>query len=289
MKLPPPWTEDPVLSTQRFTNVYRELDPGTRYEIECILEAKAPVKDRVFNTMIYRLIGRAETHRELGFQNVDSFSSDHMVATLRRIRARGGSPFTGAYLVAGYSSEGSSEKAVNVARLFARLQAHFELFFHRLFTARDSQGAYEALRAESGFGNFLAYQVLVDLLYPLRSTGGRPLLGFSQDEWAAAGPGAQRGLALLVEPDSATELDSMRWLRVNQRAEFLRLGIDFPFLTDEHGREVEISLANIQNCLCEFYKYIKIREGRGRGRRRFSPQPHEIARQRTLASFFERV
>src|SRR6476661_7646069 len=63
----PPWTDDLILRHQRFTNVYRELDPGTRYVIECVLELDAPRPDKLFNVMLYRLVGRSDTHAELGF------------------------------------------------------------------------------------------------------------------------------------------------------------------------------------------------------------------------------
>jgi hypothetical protein len=138
---------------------------------------------------------------------------------------------------------------------------------------------YEVLASAHGFGNFLAYQVLVDLLYPLDAFGGKPLLLYSHDDWSAAGPGAQRGIGMLLAPGVKVEhLAVMRWLREHQRAEFARLGLRFPFLTERDGRERELSLANIQNCLCEFHKFIKISEGTGRGRRKFAPanQPHVV-------------
>jgi hypothetical protein len=36
-KLPPPWTDDSMLREYKFTNVFRDLDPGTRYVIEKII------------------------------------------------------------------------------------------------------------------------------------------------------------------------------------------------------------------------------------------------------------
>ena len=182
---------------------------------------------------------------------------------------------------------GSSDKAVNVSRVFGLLRQNFLGFFSQLIRSNSSSEAYAAIRGQVGFGNFLAYQVLVDLLYPSSRDGGKPLLPFSHDDWAAAGPGAQRGIEVLCPDHTAPDLEVMRWLRWNQRAEFARLGLSFPFVQDANGREVEISLANIQNCLCEFYKYTKIKEGRGRGRRLFRPRPWEKVRQSTLIPFFQ--
>jgi len=61
----------------------------------------------------------------------------------------------------------------------------------------------------------------------------------------------------------------MRWLRQNQQQEIDRLNLDFPYLETESGELLELSLANIQNCLCEFYKYHKILNSNGRARRCF--------------------
>src|SRR6185436_19629098 len=53
----PPWTTDLVFATNRFTNVYRELDPGTIYAHECI----AKCDDRrhaVWWAVVYRMLNR---------------------------------------------------------------------------------------------------------------------------------------------------------------------------------------------------------------------------------------
>jgi hypothetical protein len=272
-KLPPPWTQDLVMQRERFTNVYRELDPGTQYAIQRILEVDAPKADKIFNVMLYRLIGRAETHAEIGFQRLQSFDPTHLERTLKSIRDdKDEPPFTAAYMVSAYVKMGSYEKIENVVRLFAQLHRDFASFHARIESCTRADAVYDVLRSAYGFGNFLAYQVLVDLLYPLRAYVRAPLLPYSHDDWASAGPGARRGIEMLLQEDArVSHLDVMRWLRRHQLSEFGRLGLEFPYLVDGQGKQIEISLANIQNCLCEFHKYVKISEGTGRGRRKFTP------------------
>ena len=272
-RLPPPWTEDSIMRDERFTNVYRELDPGTQYVINEILEIDAPKPDKIFNTMLYRLIGRSETHAAIGFQHLKSFDPQYLEHSLKRLRDMKGIPvFTAAYMVSGYTLMGSRDKVENIARLFALLHSEFDIFYNRIIPCTDSAQVYEVIRSACGFGNFLAYQVLVDLLYPLKVYTWTPLLPYSHDDWASAGPGAQRGISMLLkEGMKANHLEVMRWLRFNQKAEFDRLNLEFPYLVNHEDRNVEISLANIQNCLCEFHKYVKISEGTGRGRRKFAP------------------
>lgn len=271
-RLPAPWTSDPVMQAERFTNIYRELDPGTQYVINAILERDAGKDDKIFNTMIYRLIGRAETHQALGFQQLADFDPAAMRATLRHIRDdEGKPPFTAAYMVSGYTSMGTHDKIDNIVRLFTLLQMDFAPFYQRIAASTSSEQVYEILRTAHGFGNFLAYQVMVDLLYPLQRDGGAPLLPFTHDDWASAGPGAQRGIKMLLITDQpADHLAVMRWLRANQDEEFARLGLAFPYLREPNGQPRPISLANIQNCLCEFHKYVKISNGTGKGRRKFT-------------------
>lgn len=269
---PPPWTADEILRTERFTNVYRELDPGTQYAIREILERHAPRPDKIFNVMVYRLIGRVETHQALGFQYLANFDPGHVENTLKWLRSGGRAPFTAAYMVSAYASMGSADKVENVVRLFANLHCHFDDLYTQITTSGNLADTHAVLKSVYGFGNFLAYQVLVDLLYPLCVYGGHGLLPYSHDEWASAGPGAKRGIAMLLRKRGrASNLSVMRWLREHQWQEFARLNLDFPYLLDLGCQPVPISLANIQNCLCEYHKYVKIREGTGRGRRKFMP------------------
>jgi hypothetical protein len=276
--LPPPWTNDETLRTERFTNVYRELDPGTKYVIEQILELDKAPSDKIFNTMLYRLIGRSETHASIGFQHLNTFSSEHIVDTLKHIRdVEQGSPFTGAYMVSAYTKMGSRDKAENIAKLFGKLHKQFGVLYEEIDQSTSSEEVYNIIRKPYGFGNFLAFQVLVDLLYPLKINNNKPLLPFSHNDWASAGPGAQKGIKILIRDGiKVDDLDVMRWLTDNQIQQFNKHEIEFPFLKSSSGEIQLITLANIQNCLCEFHKYVKIREKTGRGRRKFNPPSEQL-------------
>jgi hypothetical protein len=270
---PRPWTTNEVLQTNRFTNIYRELDPGTQYAIREILEKDEPRADKVFNLMLYRLIGRSETHAFVGFQRLSDFSAKRLESRLKQLRDEIGKPvFTAAYMVSGYTSMGTRDKVTNVVRLFERIHSRFDDLMAALDDARSPEEAYRVLRTAQGLGTFLAYQVLVDLLYPLKSNHGKGLLPFSHEDWAEAGPGARAGIRMLLRSSTSPDhLSVMRWLRDNQDVELARLGLTFPFLKTESGIPIKITLANIQNSLCEFHKFVKITDGTGRGRRKFVP------------------
>lgn len=274
LRQPPPWTSDPVLEKTHFTNVYRELDPGTQYAIENILEQEEPRPDKVFNVMVYRLIGRSETHAALGFMNLGRFDPTDFEGRLKRLRKSGHPVFTGAYMVSGYTQMGSHDKVENVARIFGSISATFPTFYDQLVSSKDAPHAFWTIKTQPGFGTFLAFQVLVDLLYPLKAYQGRPVLEVDDCDWAVAGPGALRGIRMLLRSNvRKSPLAVMRWLRDMQDEGFERLGLRFPFLEDTRGGRMAISLANVQNCLCEFHKYVKVRDGTGRARLKFSRRP----------------
>lgn len=265
----PPWTEDEILQQNRFTNVYRRLDPGTQYVIQEILEKDASKQNKIFNVMVYRLIGRLKTHEYLGFLSLEDFNAVDFEEKLKHRRDKQNETvFTGAYMVAGYSQMGSSDKVENIAALFSEIASDTE-YFDQLCASNSIEEAYDIILSQPGFGNFLAYQVLVDLLYPVEYHDGQPVLPFSANEWSSPGPGAIKGLKRLANMNEINRLDVMEWLHGNQHQEFERLNLPFPYLLDGQGEKVELTLADIQNCLCEFYKYHKILNSEGRARRRF--------------------
>ena len=263
--MPPPWTNDPILRTEFITNVYRELDPGTQHIMTTVLQTEESVEDKVFNVMVYRLLGsRIETQKELGFLNHDRpLLVEYIEQTLKGIKERGTAPFGDAYRTAAYTDMGTKDKITNVARLCGQLASQVPQVWAELQVAINPEAAFKILNGIKGFGEFLAYQIMVDYLYPAPFD---PILPFDQETWVMAGPGARRGLWQLLRPGMKPNslLEVMKWLRDNQFSEFERLGLEFPYLRDETkdgSPIIPISLCNVQSCLCEFFKYSRIWTG----------------------------
>ncbi len=58
-KLPLPWTDDQILREYKFTNVFRDLDPGTIYITDRIIPVlKGDTSNLLFNLIIYRLFNK---------------------------------------------------------------------------------------------------------------------------------------------------------------------------------------------------------------------------------------
>ena len=265
----PPWTDDPILQRIKFTNIYRELDPGTMYSIYEIMNKPFPAADRIFNVMMYRLMVKISTYDSWGFHTLAQFNEEEFDEHLRQIYNTGEPVFGNAYLISPYSSMGSEYKFRNVSRLFGLIHRNFGWFYDRLVEAQTLQKAFQVINAQYGFGPFLAYQVCVDLMYPLPWHKGRSILKFSPDDWVKLGPGAKRGFSR-VSP-SHDQAGGLRALRFAQKEEFERLGLDFPYLHDKEGNPQEINLANMQNCFCEFHKYRSMQDGTGKSQRLYIP------------------
>lgn len=259
-----PWTKDWILQRNKFTNIYRELDPGTQFCQEHILDANVDSRAKAFNALLYRVIGRAETLALLGLTEPRAYRVADLDSRLRRIgKVSAEKLFTGAYLVHPYHWMGGPDKINNVARLFGEIAADWDSTWDALMQARNSREAFLVLRGLKGIGDFLAYQALVDCQYPFANQD-KGVLPFSNDDWAKAGPGALKGLGLVF----GSPKDELRKMKALRDMHVEALPEDFPFLDRGNGPE-QISLANIQNCLCEYHKYAKIQDGTGQARKSY--------------------
>lgn len=259
----PPWTGDPILQVEFITNVYRVLDPGTRYLIDNILATDGEPDDEstVFNIMLYRLMGSVpETHRHLGLLAPRTFDPEAVVARLRELPQEH-RIFGDAYRVASYHDEGGADKAENVARMFAYLAGGMAETTRRIKSSRRVIEVYKVFEDLKGFGDFLSHQATVDLLYP--NATGYKIVPFTDDEFAKAGPGARKGIWTLIREDvkPANMTLPMEWLRDHQQDEFDRLGIRFPYLESADGEPQLMSVCDVQASLCEFYKYHRLWSG----------------------------
>jgi hypothetical protein len=267
------WTDDPIIRTEFITNMYRELDPGTAYVLSDILTLPKP-EDRVFHVLMYRLMGsQADTHRRLiaATPTAKSFTTDKYLAALEGIEK--GKLFGDAYRVAGYEKHGGATKAENVGIMFADIAKSIPSIYKDLKAATHAREAYEVIKSIEGFGEFLAHQVTVDLLYAEPTTGDA-VLPFGDDSWAFPGPGARNGIWTMLRPGIKPRslLIVMEWLRDHQQEYFNQHGLEFPTLLNADGSQKWLSVCNIQSTLCEFYKYVRLWDGSTKSAvRRYQP------------------
>lgn len=257
LQLDRPWTTDRTLNYEFITNAYRELDPGTEYVIDSVGSADESHIDKVFNIMVYRLMGsQVTTHANLGFLHHDNFSVKRY---MRQMGQLNGNAFGDAYRVAGYG-EGAGSKIENVGVLLKELSTQLPEWYRRMINSPNAKELYKVFVNIPGFGTFLSNQCMVDVLM-LDEMSDERIWSFGTDEWCEPGPGAKRGMAKLLAPGvkPANLHMVMAWLRDAQTAEFDRLGLRFPYLLNQDDSPKLLTICNIQTTLCEFSKYVRSR------------------------------
>ena len=260
--LPPPWTADPILATYRFCCARREDDRVTRWVRDHV---RAPHADHPLLWLMLclcRQVNWPETLAELirtdgAWPGHDSFSPARLAEVLRIRRARGDKLYTGAYVIPAPSELGADKQAYIAEQVVGapyrdRARAAAEGWFRGSLEA-----AHARLRAYRGWGNFLAYQAVVDMRFCDRLLAGAPDVA----SWAAAGPGTMRGLNRLHGRALEAAIPQPQAL-VEMRAIHARV---------ERETGVAIDLSDVPNVLCETDKYLRVQREEGRPRAKYVP------------------
>jgi len=112
LRLPFPWTDDPILSSKRFTNVKREDDATTRWmrlHWTGPNAANADVGETIFNCALFRYFGTPELAARLTWVR-DAWCPGEVVLQAVKLRATGHHAFTRAYCKPHYNSESTDAK-----------------------------------------------------------------------------------------------------------------------------------------------------------------------------------
>jgi hypothetical protein len=270
----PPWTEDPVLASHHFCNVYRELDRGTEYIIDILSQIEHGY-DALWNILVYRYFNSIPAFEFLRDDKPyllwdEPWNHREQAGYLKYWeRNDHGQVFTSAFTVTGVKFGGYTDKISNVCFLMELIQHKVPDIVARLEEAENFEKAYRSFLGVSGYGRFLAFQVAVDWAYYDRR--------LDRNSFAEAGPGCINGLKWLYPTIKGTKAyhEAIHALADQQEAYFRDYGMLFPY-----WQGTRIVASDIENCLCEFSKYMKLRMGkkpdgspvRGRGRvRRFDP------------------
>lgn len=265
---PPPWTSDKILREVFFTNVYRELDEGTLYLLENVID-KGSESDELFEIMVYRLFNNRDTYDAMKRNGRVYGDWEHwkeIACYLESFQKKTREPvFTKAHMTTGIKWGGFADKISNVCWLFHEHWMQKQCTYKDLIEATSLEDLTKRLATCKGFGMFTGYEVATDMGYSKR------LQRFSEDDWANPGPGCRKAIDVLM-PDRAglgiSYQQVIRNLRENQREYFEITGNDFRFLEDR-----ELTMRNIEHSLCEYYKYYRGVTG-GKTRRKYHLKKH---------------
>ena len=253
-----PWTDNPILQNYKFTNVRREHDKTTIRLLNLLEDNKdASYGNKIMNIILFRLFNKIETSELIDWVDFAHYDEAYLRARLADVKP-GFVYFTNAFYTTGmrqgfrkcYPDE--KFEPIVIANVCNDMKREVVGAIKR---AKTPQEVIDALQMFNGIGNFLSYQMFVDLTY-------LPEFPWSENEFVVSGPGCIAGLTELFEDRGGLTFDELLfWLRDNcpiTREECMELMVDLP----EEDRVM--NLMSLENCMCELSKYIRAVEGTGR-------------------------
>lgn len=274
---PSPWTDDAILQTFKFCNVYRAADRVSQYMIRevCYHAESCTPEDRLFQIVAFRTFSKIETWRSvravLGrYPTLDDLADGSFGKALEFTKAANGGLYTGAFILCATDAYGQGVKHLNHIELFRHMFL-VESLGKQLLEAASLRQIYDLLHRFPLMGDFMSYQTAIDLNYS-------DLINFSENEFTQAGPGALRGIKkCFADLGDYKPSDIIMWMVENQEKEFARLGLPFNGLW---GRP--IYAIDCQGLFCETDKYCReaapeLASSRKRIKARFTRSTEPIA------------
>ncbi len=271
-----PWSDDPILETYKFCNVFRAADRVSQYMIREVAgggEAET-VEDRIFGIVAFRTFSNERTwdgvRRYLGGRpRLAHLDDGSFEAALDAVRSENGGLYTGAFILCATKAFGFDEKHRNHVGLFKHMFLESDAA-NRLLAANSLAAVVSILESFPLMGPFMAYQTAIDLCYS-------DLFPFSENDYTQAGPGALRGLKkAFSDLGDFSPAEAIRWMVDQQADEFDRLQLPFGGL---FGRPLHA--IDCQGLFCELDKYCReavpeLKSARSRIKARFSPSAEAL-------------
>lgn len=280
LKQKAPWTNNPILLQYKFCNIRREHDRQSQYLIKNISTNPClSIEDKIVNSFYFRAWNNWDTMKDLGGPwPAKSLYSSQMKEQVRPIYQKlatedpdrkwwssaynqGGTKQAWGYPNPNRKVDKEDYIPLRVFHIGPWLKEHNTI--EKLLNASDQKVAFEAIREIQGFADFLAYQIFVDLTYIED-------FPFSENEFVVAGPGCRNGLNKLFDDyDGLTLEEALFWLADNVDEIFNKIHPPFwagRLFVDLPQEDRFFSVMCLENCMCEFCKYIRTVEGNGRPR-----------------------
>lgn len=269
-----PWTADPILRNFRFTNCYRASDRVSQFLIERVAyRGDQSADETTFRVLLFKFFNRIGTwellEKQLGELRWNDFDLDRFDQVLNEAFISGQRLYSAAYVIPP-PRLGANRKHTNHLRLLQSMMN--DGLPARLQDSSSMERAFALLRSYPTMGDFLAFQMLIDLNY---ST----LLDFDEMDFVVAGPGARDGIRKCFGAEArGIERDIIRYMADTQHEHFARLGLNF---TGLNGRALQ--LIDCQNLFCEVDKYARVAHpdvqglsGRSSIKQKFAPVMDQV-------------
>jgi hypothetical protein len=258
---PSSWTVDPILSTYRFCNVRREDDRVTVWIRQNIREKFAGHPHLWLMLCIARQINWPPMLDILvngygSWPDQEGFDLKYLVAQLQVRKSSGEKIYTGAYMISAPANKGADKQLYIGDAVIGDLWRRRDIFAKHFAGVPQLQRTHELIMRSNGWGQFMAYQAVVDMRFTaLLQHAGDALT------WAAAGPGTLRGLNRI----HGRAVDAA----LSQGQALAEMRAIYEVVSSETG--VAMDFSDVPNILCETDKYLRVKNGEGKPRALYVP------------------
>lgn len=246
-----PWTENKIFQESKFTNVYRELDRNSQWQIKNILlDDELSLKNLIWKLMVFRFFNNPETFEfdpknlsvqsglfgptiksgleqvenpnELisakkwrnGIPDYEEYDEDEFSRFIAGIRSVGKNPYTTAYLINSQATPGQSRDYCYTKVVIPKLHEFIPDIIKKVLTAKEPEHIVNFLKTLPAVADFIAHEFYQDFTYISRYTN-RKFMTFDQNDFTNVGPGASIGIRLIY-PSFKTikeQKQAIYWLR----------------------------------------------------------------------------
>jgi hypothetical protein len=261
------------MQTQKFTNVYRELDTVSQWVINEVIKPYEDDPNLWFMLCACRVINWPDTLVEMmdvrgGFGIKGQYSPDIAYSVLKSRGDRGLKTITGAYLVNSVTTAKDPAHIRGNKRAYLAYRTLGEIWAARKEVQNCFKStlelAVDTLQKFHGYGPFCSYQVVVDLTYTDKWLGKAADL----DTFNSAGPGTCRGLSRVFHGEKKVAMDDKEktkllafQLKASRSTEY------WPNTSkDMKTGFATLHMSHVSNINCEFDKHVRLQLGEGKMR-----------------------
>jgi hypothetical protein len=242
-----PWSQDEIFQRTYFCNVHRENDRVTRW-IRDYYNPQVGERFFEYNIVLSRFINWPGSLARIGYlQHHDPSALEHTLGEL----AKDGKVWGGAYVI---TTHGMPMGKAHYLCHYVLEQTHTLL---DAFTGRHTCASMALLLQQiEGIGSFLAGQIVADL----KNTPGHELYTAPDKKtFVAHGPGSLRGLSWFINGTNGGVSPGQFYPFFQVMGDWVRA---------RWPKNVpEVDNQDLQNCLCEFDKYMRVLTNTGRSKR----------------------
>ena len=246
-----PWTEDLILQTYKFTNVFREHDATTVWYREHVREMYDNSSEVMLATVMFRWFNLISVGEAL-------YDTDMYCAWdpkwCYEVLKNEPQWVTGAYII---KTPNGMNKLAGVCWCIDQMSIHENKIVKELQDAETLEEMWNIFLPYPYMGPFMAYEVVTDLRHTYLGRDAKDIL-----TWANPGPGARRGLNRIHGRDLNKTIKYNQC--VSEMRELLEASPEYV-----HGQMPDLEMREIEHTLCEFDKYERVRNLEGRPRSRY--------------------